>query len=111
MTRSEIYDVSVIIPSYNSGTHLFDCLESVVTQKTTYSYEVIVVDSSQVDVTPWIRERYLCVRTIHLPERAFPGTARNIGVEEARGRVIAFTDTDCLNSKGRRRVAFDSLIH
>lgn len=90
------YDASVIIPCYNSTKYIFDCLSSVVSQKTSFSYEVIVVDSSEEDITPQIREKFPQVKTIHLEKRAFPGTARNAGVKNSQGEVIIFTDSDCV---------------
>jgi len=34
------------------------------------------------------------IRFFHLQERAFPGPARNYGIRQARGRILAFTDSD-----------------
>ena len=89
-------DISVIIPSYNCLHYIFDCLESVFAQETEYSYEVIVVDSSEEDITPLLIEKFPDVIAVHSEKRAYPGTARNIGLKHVRGEVIAFTDTDCV---------------
>lgn len=87
--------ISVVVPCYNAKEHLHTCLSSLRDQQTEFSYEIIVVDSSDVDVTPFIREHYPQVRTERLPQRAFPGVARNAGMTVSRGDIIAFTDTDC----------------
>ena len=96
-------DISIVIPCYNAREHLETCLSSVADQQTGYRYEVIIVDSSEEDVTPFIRERFPWVRTVRLPQRAYPGVARNAGILNASGRIIGFTDTDCrLDSRGCR---------
>jgi GT2 family glycosyltransferase len=86
--------VSVIIPSYNSGPIILPCLESVVSQAVAGRFEVIVVDSST-DNTPRLLGDIPGLRIIHREERLFPGAARNLGAEYARGRILAFIDADC----------------
>jgi glycosyltransferase involved in cell wall biosynthesis len=87
--------ISVVVPCYNAWEHLHTCLSSLRDQQTTFAYEIILVDSSDEDVTPFIREHYPQVRTERLSKRAFPGVARNAGMAVAHGAIIAFTDTDC----------------
>ncbi len=89
-------ELSVIIPSYKPGPYLFDCLRSVFAQRTDYTYEVIVVDSSPEDVTSELKRDFPDVKVLHLPHRAFPGAARNVGIAQAQGEVLAFTDADCI---------------
>ncbi len=86
--------VSVVIPSYNSARTIRDCLRAVLDQ-TQPAEEVIVVDSSDDETPEIIRGQFAQVKLIHLPEKTLPGGARNIGVEQAEGEVIAFTDADC----------------
>ena len=88
--------LSIVIPCYNAREHLDACLSSATSQKTGYSYEIIVIDSSPEDVTPYIQQRFPQVLTHHLAERAYPGIARNAGIVKASGRIICFTDTDCI---------------
>ena len=87
---------SVIIPSFNQKKVIFDALESVFKQRTDFSFEVIVVESTGDDTAALVRQRYPVVRVIELAERAYPGTARNAAIKEARGQYLAFTDTDCI---------------
>ncbi len=88
--------ISVVIPCYNAREHIDACLASLLAQKTDYRYEIIAVDSSENDVTPYIQEQYPQVRTVRLAQRAYPGVARNAGMREANGEVICFSDTDCI---------------
>jgi glycosyltransferase involved in cell wall biosynthesis len=91
--------ISIVIPCYNAREHIDACLTSLLAQKTEYRYEIIVVDSSAEDVTPYLQRCYPQVRTVHLPQRAYPGVARNAGIREAGGEVICFSDTDCIIDK------------
>ncbi len=88
--------ISIVIPSYQSSSTITDCLESVFNQNTNTPYEVIVVDSSSDETPEVILQRFPTVRLIALSKRTLPGTARNIGVDTAKGEIIAFLDSDCV---------------
>ncbi len=93
---AETFEVSVIIPSYNSEHTIFRCLSALSRQKCRFSYEIILVDSS-VDRTPEIvRQHFPGVDYLHLEKKTDPGTARNLGVQRSRGRYILFIDSDCI---------------
>lgn len=88
--------ISIIIPSYNSEKTAKECLRSLQEQTYRGEYEIIFVDSS-CDGTPDIVSRnYPEVKLIHLDHKTDPGAARNRGIGEARGDVIAFIDSDCV---------------
>lgn len=89
-------DISVIIPSYRPGFLLGDCLDSLKKQSLSRSKEWIVVDSSPVPIPEAFRRRHPDVAFVHLEQRTLPGRARNIGASLAKGRVLFFTDTDCV---------------
>lgn len=86
---------SVIIPTYNRSGQLFACLESI-GQARASSLEVIVVDDgSSEPVAGLLKGKFPEVRVIRQPNSG-PGSARNRGIEEARGEWIAFLDSDDL---------------
>lgn len=88
--------ISVVIPSYNSANTIERCLESLARQTYAGDYEIILVDSSS-DGTPQIvRKKYPETRMISFAVRTDPGKARNAGILEARGEIIAFIDSDCI---------------
>lgn len=89
------FDVSVVIPSYNSCQTIEACLASIMAQAA-MPLEVIVVDSSTDDTPQFIEQRFPAVCVHHLEQRTFPGTARNLGVTMARGKIVAFLDSDCI---------------
>ncbi len=86
--------VSVIVPAYNAEQTLAACLMALFAVD--YSdYEVIVVDDASTDRTPAIAAAYPC-RLVRLTGNRGAGEARNQGVCQAQGEIIAFTDSDCI---------------
>jgi glycosyltransferase involved in cell wall biosynthesis len=92
-------EISIIIPSYNSENHILNCLNSIYAQKTDLPFEVIIIDSSDNDLSPMIKKQFPLTRFYHLDGRVYPGSARNIGVSYSCGKVLAFTDSDCIVSE------------
>lgn len=89
-------DISVIIPSYDAQETIGRCLESITSQKTGFSYEVIVVDSSPDDRVGKIVGRFPGAKFIKLKDRTFQGIARNIGSQSAAGELAIFVDADII---------------
>jgi GT2 family glycosyltransferase len=87
--------LSVIIASYNSGSLIESCLESLKNQNTDQPFETIVIDSSSDGAANFIGKRFPDVRLYQFPKRKFCGDARNGGLSVARGEIIAFIDADC----------------
>ncbi|MBN1552489.1 glycosyltransferase, partial [bacterium] len=91
--------VSVIVPAFNAGSTLKECLQSLHTQTYPHEhYEVIVVDDGSTDQTPVIAQSES--RTVFLQQtHEGPATARNLGSLHARGNILIFTDADCTASE------------
>jgi len=85
---------SVIIPVYNREQTIAETLESIASQEFR-DFEVIVVDDGSTDSTHQIVKQYSWVKLIE-QSNAGPGVARNSGATEARGKYIAFLDSDDL---------------
>lgn len=88
--------VSVIVPIYNAGIYLKQCIDSIVGQ--TYSYiEVILVDDGSTDNSAEICEKYALndsrVFAVH-QQNAGQASARNAGIKIAKGDFIIFVDSD-----------------
>ncbi len=86
--------VSVIVPLYNKSAWIERCLDSIARQSYR-DFEVIVVDDGSTDdgvkkVENRANERIRLIRQAN----AGPGPARNRGVREARGELIAMLDAD-----------------
>jgi len=89
-------DISVVVPTYNGARTIMDCLESLERATQGRQREIIVVDSSE-DATPEIvRQRFPEANLICSRTRLSAGAARNRGANAARGRLVYFTDQDCV---------------
>ena len=85
--------VSVVIPTYNRARLVGKAIESVLRQSYG-NYEVIVVDDGSADDTmAVVQQNYPQVRYIY-KENGGAASARNIGIAEARGELVAFLDAD-----------------
>jgi glycosyltransferase involved in cell wall biosynthesis len=84
--------ISAVIPCYNGAKFLPDAIHSVLTQ-TRPVHEVIVVDDGSSDGSAAIA-REMGAKCIQLPGNSGPSAARNRGIREADGDVIAFLDAD-----------------
>ncbi len=91
--------VSVIMPSYNSEQFLHATIDSVINQTFT-EWELIVIDDCSSDNSNKIIDEYMQksekVKLISLKHNSGPAIARNRGIEESKGRYIAFLDSDDL---------------
>lgn len=86
-------EVSVIIPTYNRQQFIKEAVESVLKQ--TYGgYEIIVVDDGSTDGTRDILSLYRDKIKYLFQLNKGPAAARNLGVQNSRGRFIAFLDSD-----------------
>jgi glycosyltransferase involved in cell wall biosynthesis len=88
--------VSVIIPVYNDRERLKLCLDAL-SQQTLQreEYEVIVVDNLS---DPPLDDAVEPYEGCHYLRETTPGSyiARNTGIEQAKGDIFAFTDSDCI---------------
>lgn len=87
--------ISVIIPAYNVAPHIAEALDSVIAQKFR-EHEIIVVNDGSPDTEQLERALFTRLEDItYIKQRnAGAGAARNTGIEQARGEMIAFLDGD-----------------
>lgn len=87
--------ISVVVPVFNTGRFLPRTVEALLAQDFPRDrYELIFVDNGSNDDSVDILHRYPGVRVLHEPVQG-SYAARNCGLREARGDIIAFTDSDC----------------
>jgi glycosyltransferase involved in cell wall biosynthesis len=87
--------VSVIIPTYNRGWVVQEAIDSVLDQDFS-DYELMVVDDGSNDNTREILSAYGKAITVLQQSNRGVSAARNRGIAEAAGRLIAFLDSDDL---------------
>lgn len=102
--------VSIIMPSYNTANYIEASIESV-RHQTYENWELIIVDDCSTDNTDEVVRPFLADRRIHyLKNEKNSGAAisRNRALREARGRWIAFLDSDdlWLPEKLEKQVSF-----
>lgn len=106
-------DLQIIIPAYNAEQYLEACMESVLSQNTTYSYHIVLVDDGSRDNTPAICDRYADhpqVTVIH-QKNSGPAAARNAGLAQLFGRYLMFVDSDDILCPGAIQSLLDTAYH
>lgn len=87
---------SIIIPCFNQGHFLEDCLNSILSQDNIY-WEAIIVNDGSTDSTLGIAQKYekndLRIKLISQPNQGL-SAARNTGIREAKGDFLLFLDSD-----------------
>jgi glycosyltransferase involved in cell wall biosynthesis len=101
--------VSVIMPNYNNEKYLAEAIESVLNQS--YSnFELIVVDDGSTDGSLEIIKDFdhllTCISTVNRGAAA----ARNLGILNSKGSVIAFLDSDDLWKQKKLEVQVKQMI-
>jgi glycosyltransferase involved in cell wall biosynthesis len=102
-------ELSVIIPSYRSDATLVRVLAALRPQLEART-EVVVVESSGLEQAAALQAREPWLRVVGARDRLLPGEARNRGVQEAHGSLLAFIDADAVPDPGwlaRLRVGLD----
>lgn len=102
--------ISIIMPSYNTGEFIAESVQSVVKQ-TYENWELIIVDDCSTDNTDKVLQPYLAdkrIRYLKNDKNFGAAISRNRAIKEAKGRYIAFLDSDDLwkPEKLERQLAF-----
>lgn len=88
--------ISIIVPVYNAEKYLENCIESIIDQ-TFNDFELILIDDGSVDRSREICDKYRKIdkriKTIY-KENGGASSARNRGLDIAKGEYIAFVDSD-----------------
>jgi glycosyltransferase len=88
--------ISVIVPVYNTEKYLRRCVDSILAQTYT-DFELLLIDDGSTDGSPAICDEYAAldsrVRVFHKPNGGV-SSARNLGLDHARGEWITFCDAD-----------------
>lgn len=89
--------VSIITPSYNSKDFIRETIESVLNQ-TYKNWEMLIVDDCSTDSSPEIIKKYIQkdsrIKYFKNEKNSGPAVSRNLGLDNSRGKYIAFLDSD-----------------
>ena len=95
--------ISVIIPVYNPTGFIIEAVETVFNQTVSHlvKTEIIIVDDAsttdqKADLYNELQKKYESIKIIYLHTNAGPSKARNTGIKQASGNIIAFLDYDDL---------------
>ncbi|MEC5271999.1 glycosyltransferase family 2 protein [Caldifermentibacillus hisashii] len=88
--------ISVIVPIFNSEKHLYKCIRSIINQ--TYSLlDIILINDGSTDnsgkICDEMRKVDKRIRVVHSKNNGV-SSARNLGIDMARGEFIKFVDSD-----------------
>lgn len=88
--------ISIIVPVYNTEKYLDQCIQSVLAQTYT-NWELLLIDDGSTDSSGAICDKYAAVdkriRVFH-KENGGVSSARNLGLDNAKGEWITFVDSD-----------------
>lgn len=113
------YDISVIIPCYNIEKYVGECINSVLNQKGNLKIQIVCVNDGSTDNTLEVlnsfKDRITIINTVNNGS----GVARNIGIDNAKGKYLFFLDSDdyllpyclidCINTLEKNRFDFVSV--
>lgn len=109
---------SVVVPTRGRDALLERCLRALLAQDVAPGeYEILVADDGASDETCHLVERYAREAGMSGPHAHYlavagahgPAAARNVGWRAARAPIIAFTDDDCIPSRGWLRAGLEAM--
>ncbi|WP_431973742.1 glycosyltransferase family 2 protein [Micromonospora haikouensis] len=91
--------VSVVVPAYNSGPHIERLIASLLRQSLQPGeFEAVFVDDGSTDSTGTRLDELAAahphIRVVHIDNSGWPSRPRNVGVANARGEYVFFSDDD-----------------
>jgi len=103
-------NISIIVPVYNVEKYLNKCIDSILNQ-TFSDFELILVDDGSTDSSGSICDKYNDDRiTVIHKENGGISSARNTGIDIAKGDFIGFVDSDDFIHKDMYKILYDNII-
>ena len=102
--------VSVIIPVYNTEKYIGEAIQSVLSQSYK-NFEIIVVDDGSTDDSRNVVKSYGPSVKLLTQNHLGASAARNLGVKESRGNILAFLDADDLWTKTKLSLQMDAFMN
>jgi len=91
---------TVVVPTKNPGNIFRKVIENIINQKTSWDFEVLIIDSGSNDGTIELCQKYQdAVRLKQIPSEEFGhGKTRNLGISMAKGEFVALITHDAIPS-------------
>lgn len=104
--------ISVIVPVYNADKHLHCCIDSILAQSFT-DFELLLIDDGSKDSSGRICDEYASkdsrIRVFH-KENGGVSSARNLGLDNAKGEWVAMVDSDDYVKNGYLKDLYNEAI-
>lgn len=100
--------VSVVISAWNEEINIIRCLDSLVKNKSTFPWEIVVINNNSTDRTQYVLDR-IGVRNYFQPEQGV-GPSRELGQKMAKGTYILSADADCIYPPSWVQTMTDALM-
>lgn len=104
--------IDIIIPNYNKGKYLEECLNSVISQ-TFKKWKIYLVDDNSTDNSKEILKKYQDhenIEIIYLKENRGPSYCRNLAIKNTNSEYIAFLDSDDYWPKDKLQIQITTMI-
>jgi len=104
--------ISIIIPVYNAEKYLYKCIDSLVNQESSYSYEILLINDGSTDMSLDICREYENQYSnvyVYTQKNQGPSVARNLGLKKASGKWICFVDSDDFVEKDYLKIINENL--
>jgi glycosyltransferase involved in cell wall biosynthesis len=110
----DVMKLSIIIPCYNYGKYLQECIGSIFANKTDLEYDITIVDDCSTDNTQKIYEDTLSgiseIKYIRNDKNYKLSKSRNIGIQNTDSDLIICLDADDCIPKNYIQSNYDTLI-
>lgn len=90
------YDLQVVVPCYNVAEYVNECVDSILTQQTRFSFKTVIINDGSTDGTEERILQYVGrenVEVIHQKNKGLSG-ARNTGIKTIDARYVMYVDSD-----------------
>ena len=90
------YDLQIVVPVYNTEKYLRECIDSILTQKTKYTYCLIIVNDGSTDNSDEILRQYEELPNVDVIRQKNKGLsgARNTAINTLNAKYVTFVDSD-----------------
>ena len=90
------YDLHIIVPVYKVERYIQECVESILNQRTKYSFWVTIINDGSPDSSRQLLEKYESIKNVEIIDQPNKGisAARNSGLKCIKGKYVTFVDSD-----------------